>query len=147
MPARRLVVAIALVSLLPFFTGCNHVIAPVTGTLEWLVGFATDVGTFVKEKATTLSEAIVRAWRAFFKTDLISNVKPLDGNPLLGTYDGKLRCHVEWGATIGKDPRKNEITIALEQPKMVRDTEQSSEWRLAPEVEQQIRQAQEQYLK
>ena len=38
-------------------------IPPIKAVWDWIVGFATDAGQYVKEKATTFAAGAIRLWR------------------------------------------------------------------------------------
>lgn len=124
--------------------GCEQggKIAPVK---DWIVSFATATGAYVVEKATTFAGALSRAWTAFWGTDKVNNVIVDKGDPLKGIYDGLLRSKVEWGSG-GSRERANLVEIKLDHPRMVRESESTTEWKLAPKEEERIKELQRQLL-
>ena len=120
------------------FAGCDGcdgdrdggVITPV---VDWLIGFATDVGDWITAKAKNFSEAVKAAWKAFWGTEMISNVKPDKNDPLKGTYAGVMKCEAGWGKDSDDDGKPdNRMEITLDHPKMARKSVNSTEWELAP---------------
>ena len=123
-------------------SGCKK-IEPI---IDWFVGFATATGDWVIEKAATFAQAVQSAWQAFWGTDLINNVKPDPNNPLEGEYDGTLKCEVGWGKVDENGMPTNKLSITLECPHMVRQSEESTQWELAPSERQRIEVLQQQLL-
>ena len=115
-------------------------IPPIKAVWDWIVGFATDAGQYVKEKATTFAEALKRAWLAFFQNH--SDIVPDANNPLKGTFSGILKCVVAWG----KDG-VNELKITLKQPRMQRTSSDSDHWELDDAAKKQIETLRDQLLK
>jgi len=113
--------------------------------LGWFVGFAKATGEFVVEKASNFKDAVAKAWGAFFGPDKVNNAIVDEDDPLKGTYDGKLKCSVAWGAE-GPDARSNRLEIELDRPQMIRESTDSKEWALAPKEKSRIEELQKQLL-
>ena len=135
--------------------GCNGDGGVITPVLDWFVGFATETGEWVIEKATTFGDAVVRAWRAFWGTDklIVNNVIVDKDNPLRGEYNGVLQCKAEWNRTVSsggcrreEQERSDVVLIKLDHPKMVRESEDSTDWELAPEEKDRINMMRDQLL-
>lgn len=114
---------------------------------DWIVGFATEAGNWVTAKANNFAAALADAWRAFWGTDLISNVKPDKDDPLKGTYVGLMKASAAWGKA-SEDDRKpgNRLEIELDNPRMIRKSPDSIEWELAPREIERIDELQKQLL-
>ena len=147
-PVASLLVAFMLAGLVLGVSGCGCDGNTIGTIKDYIVGFATDVGKWVYEKAATFAEALARAWRAFWGTDLVKNVRPFPDNPLKGEYQGKLKTRVEWGK-VNPDTGKpeNHVEIALTNPIMVRPSKDSTDWELAPEEKRKIEIAMAEYTK
>ncbi len=104
---------------------------------DWIVGFATETGEFIREKATAFAGALARAWGAFWGPQLVSGVLVDEKDPLRGIYQYVLKCEVEWGSSGSRD-RSNRLSIELSRPRMVRDSIDDDQWRLADEERQRI---------
>ena len=59
---------------------------------DWIVSFATDVGTFTSRTAKSFADAVNRVWEAFFP-ELVHNVLVDKDNPLKGIYNGEHLNH------------------------------------------------------
>lgn len=111
-------------------TAGGGVIVPV---LNWIVGFATETGNWVTAKAENFATALADAWRAFWGTDIIGNVKPDKDDPLKGTYVGIMKAVAIWGKASEDDGEPgNRMEIKLDHPRMIRKSPDSTEWELAP---------------
>ena len=126
--------------------GCNWVFKPVKDVAEWIVGFAKETGDYIVAKASTFADAVTAAWRAFWGTDKVNNVKVDKNDPLHGTYDGTLQCKAEWKGTGGGKERQNEVSIKLDHPRMIRKTAENTDWELAPEERTRIDDLQRQLM-
>ena len=115
------------------FVGCSTVASVGKHVTEWIVSFATETGKYIGHKATAFADAVAAAWKAFWGTDKINNVKLDQNDPLRGKYDGILQCKAEWKGTENGKERQNEMSIKLDHPRMIRTTTESTEWELAPE--------------
>jgi len=125
--------------------GCgDRGIVPVA---DWIVGFARETGAWVTAKAENFAAALADAWKAFWGTDLVANVKPDKDDPLKGTYDGKLKVSASWGKLSEDDGKPgNHLGITLDHPRMVRQSAESTEWELAPREKDRIDELQKQLL-
>ena len=91
--------------------------------------------------------AVQGAWKAFWGTDLVNNVKPdAEDPPLQGTYEGTLKCEVGWGKLAEDGKPANSMTISLVNPRMVRESSDTTEWDLAPKEHGRIDVLQDQLL-
>ena len=124
--------------------GCGGGDTAITPVMDWIVGFAKATGEWVVERASNFADAVARAWRAIWP-DIVSGVRVDDDDPLISTYDGKLRCSVAWGAE-GSRPRENRLEIELDRPQMIRESADSKEWDLAPKEKSRIEELQKQLL-
>ncbi len=147
-PVAGVLVAFMLAGLVLGVSGCGPG-EPTIGTItDYIVGVATDVGEWVYEKADTFAKALAKAWRAFWGTDLVKNVRPFPDNPLKGEYQGELKARVQWGkVNPDTDSPENHVEIALTNPIMVRPSKDSTEWELAPEEKRKIEIAMAEYTK
>lgn len=116
-------------------------IPTVQKVFEWLVGFAEEVGNFIKRTAGSLADALAAAWHAFWGDALVSNVRVKEDDPRRGKYDGILSCHVAWGQKQEGKELPNHVVVTLDHPDMVRESSGSTEWDLAPEVYERIHSA------
>ena len=139
------VVLLLLVPVLCTTVGCTGENGPITPVLDWFIGFAKATGEWVVEKASTFADAVARAWGAFWGPDKVGDVFVDEDDPLKGTFDGKLRCSVAWGAE-GPNPRNNRLEIELDGPQMTRESADSKEWDLAPKEKSRIEELQKQLL-
>lgn len=151
---RRFVVAVMLIACLSVpamsvFTGCGTAVKPVKVVGEWIVGFATETGKFVVEKAENFADALAAAWRAFWGTDklIVNNVEVDKENPLRGKYRGVLQHTVKWHRTENNKLLENELSGKLTNPRMIRKSADSTEWDLAPEEIERIQDLQKQLMK
>lgn len=130
-------------------SGCGRVSSIVATAGEWVVGFATEAGTYIIEKAGTFADAVSAAWKAFWGTDkqIVNNVLVDPANPLVGRYKGEMKCNAEWNRRLEKGQEKrNSLTITLSDPRMVRTSEESSSWSLAEEEVEKLTLLQKQLL-
>jgi len=109
----------------------------ITPVWEWVVGFATETGEWISERASTLSAAMERAWTGFWGPRKINGVIVDEQAPLKGTFDGNLKCRVDWGRS-GSAERKNYVEMGLDHPRMVRESVDTDIWMLAPEERKRI---------
>gem|GEM_PF-7042518 len=115
---------------------------------DWIVAFATETGSYVLSKAEQFGSALSAAWTAFWGSDKVNNVIVDKDDPLKGKFDGILRCSVDWGGiTDGESKvRDNSLKITLDHPRMVRTSEESTDWTLAPEETDRLRALEKQLL-
>jgi len=106
---------------------------------DWIVGFATGIGGYVKDKAADFAEALQRAWLAFFQK--YSDVVQDKNDPKKGIFAGILKCEVAWGKKL-----TNKLHIELDHPRMHR-SEVGAEWELDQSARERIEDLHRQLLK
>ena len=103
-------------------------VGPIKDVVKYyVVEFATAAGKWVDSKASTLSDALLGAWRKAFP-EVDNHVEVDQQNRCAGRFRGTYRYKI---VKVMQDNRTVEIELTLNDPVMQRDTE-TSPWELAP---------------